>query len=100
MFLFWKIWRAFISFNTRFEIRPFTLSPTYCCKGVQASVISRNEKAIFLWLVVNNSPEIKPLSVDVELGVKHFVTCANCKFLFSLIYCSLKWKCNVAQSLQ
>ena len=28
MFAFWKIWRALFSSNTRFEIRPFALSPT------------------------------------------------------------------------
>ena len=28
MFVFWKIWRALFSYNTRFEIRPFALLPT------------------------------------------------------------------------
>ena len=28
MFVFRKIWRAFFSLNTRFEIRPFALLPT------------------------------------------------------------------------
>ena len=28
MFFFRKIWRALFSWNTRFEIRPFTLLPT------------------------------------------------------------------------
>ena len=28
MFVFRKIWRALFSWNTRFEIRPFALSPT------------------------------------------------------------------------
>ena len=30
MFLFWKIWRAFFSWNTRFVIRPFALLTTWC----------------------------------------------------------------------
>ena len=29
MFVFRKIWRALFSRNTRFEIRPFALLPTY-----------------------------------------------------------------------
>ena len=30
MFVFRKIWRALFSWNTRFEIRPFTLLPSNC----------------------------------------------------------------------
>ena len=29
MFVFWNIWRALSSRNTRFEIRPFALLPTH-----------------------------------------------------------------------
>ena len=30
MFVFRKVWRTLFSWNTRFEIRPFALLPTYC----------------------------------------------------------------------
>ena len=30
MFVFWEIWRALFSWNTRFEIRPFALLSTNC----------------------------------------------------------------------
>ena len=33
MFVFRKIWHALFSCNIRFEIRPFTLLPTYCSPG-------------------------------------------------------------------
>ena len=37
MFVFWKIWRALFSWDTRFEIRPFGLLPTIYIKGILKS---------------------------------------------------------------
>ena len=38
MCVFWKIWRALFSCNTRFEIRPFALLPTNLFLSAQISV--------------------------------------------------------------
>ena len=48
MFVFGKIWRALFSWNTRFEIRPFTLLPM---SSYVESVIFRcpDAKLFVLW---------------------------------------------------
>ena len=69
MFIFRKFWRALLSGNTRFEIRPFALLPTIsspitillrqcrfwdCVSSVKATFF---DKIVFLWGMSENSKE-------------------------------------------
>ena len=53
--VFWKIWCALYSWNTRFEIRPFALLPTISLAEVrrldQAENIFHLKRDVLLWIV-------------------------------------------------
>ena len=53
MFVFWKIWRALFSWNTRFEIRLFALLPTNSWKKLQQIPVFKSmTKLTWIWHLI------------------------------------------------
>ena len=58
MFVFWKIWRALFSWNTRFEILPFTLLPPNYGKANINSYIKRYTIEGFVQFILSEIPTL------------------------------------------
>ena len=70
MFVFRKIWRALFSWNTRFEICPFTLLPTISCTEIPDRYAFEVEVRRVEWPLRTNNPSLSICRL-LKYGLPH-----------------------------
>ena len=70
MFVFRKIWRALFSWNTRFEICPFTLLPTISCTEIPDRYAFEVEVRRVEWPLKTNNPSLSICRL-LKYGLPH-----------------------------